>query len=669
MASVRRLAAIMFTDMVGYSALAQTDEANALAVLNRHNRLLRPIFTRFLGREVKTAGDAFLVEFDSVLDATRCALEIQRVLHEENAPFPESQKIRIRIGIHVGDVVQADGDVLGDAVNIAARIQSVAEPEGICVSQQVYDQVQGKISVPFVRLPPVALKNIRAPMSVYKVAQPWRPGPVEQPVPRPSPGRHLAVLPLANISPDPNDAYFADGLTEELISVLSQVRGLSVIARTSVEPYKHAPKPIDQVGAELGVDSVLEGSVRKAGNRIRVTLQLVDVPTQRHIWSSSYNREIDDVFAVQADVAARTAEVLQLEFAKSETPQTERTPTSNLEAYDLYLRGLVAANREGRDGVEDAIRYLNRATQLDPTFAEAFAAWANLYVAVSGDSYSVKEVMPRARQLAARALELNPDSSGAHASLANIAMQFDHDWTLAEAEFRKAIALNPNNEPAYSFYGLLLIALGRFDEAKVVFRQAILRDPAAHHTRHLAWAELESGNFDLAIDYQLEEVAREPDNVHAHVFLGLFYLYAGRPLEALEQAKTPLRDAPPLVRFDYALLNALVGRPKWARQVIRDVNTGTSAMYISVTDLAMLHAALGEKAVALDLLEKDTKEGDATLWLYYRGVFFDPIRDDPRFIRLLQQLHLPTNRPRRPPSTPLGVPELGGSDPPASKTQ
>ena len=233
-------------------------------------------------------------------------------------------------------------------------------------------------------------------------------------------------------------------------------------------------------------------------------------------------------------------------------------------------------------------------------------------------------------------------------------MQFDHDWPLADAEFRKAIDLNANNEPAYSFYGLLLIALERFDEAKEVFRQAILRDPAAYHTRHLAWAELESGNYDAAIGYQLEEVKREPNNGHARVFLALFYLYAGRRAEALEHAKAPLKDPRPMTRFDYALVNALVGRRKAAEDALRDAKAGTFGAYISGTDLAMLHAALGERETALDLLEKDTRQGDATLWLYYRGVFFDSIRDDPRFVRLLEEMHLPTSRPRR------GTPSLAG---------
>jgi adenylate cyclase len=633
----------MFTDMVGYSALAQADEATALAVLDEHNRLLRPIFLKFRGHEVKTVGDAFLVEFESALDAARCAVEIQQTLHEYNVSSPDGRRIRVRIGIHVGDVVQTNGDVLGDAVNIAARIEPLAEPEGICLTQQVYDQVQNKISTPIERLPPVALKNIRLPTTVYKVVQPWEKGLAKRSVSEPTGGHNLAVLPLANISPDPGDEYFADGLTEELISVLSQVRDLSVVARTSVAPYKSAPKSIAQVGAELDVDTILEGSVRKAGNRIRITLQLVDVATQRHIWASSYNREIDDVFAVQTDIADRTAEALQLELAKAKRSGVNRGPTANLVAYDLYLRGLVASSDLEEDGLDEAVRCFDQATKLDPTFAEAFAAWANLYVIAAGEYVPMRDVMPRARELAARALELDPESSEAHAAFANIALQFDHNWPLAEAEFEKAISLNPSNVAAHRFFGLLLMALERFDEAKEVYRRGIRLDPGGKLRRMLAWAELESGNFDTALKYGEEDRDRNPSSVGSHVYLGLSYLTAGRRADALKEADTPLTGASDAERFDHALLNALVGRPDAARLVAAEVERGEAKSYTSAAHLAMLYAALGEKTRALDLLEKDVREGDQILWIFYRGVFFDSIRDDPRFVSLLRRYGLPTH--------------------------
>jgi len=644
----RRLAAIMFTDMVGYSKLAQADEAAALSTLEEHNQLLRPIFVRFSGREIKTVGDAFLVEFESALEAVRCALEIQRALHEKNEARSDGPKTEVRIGVHVGDVVQTDGDVLGDAVNIASRIAPQAEPGGICITQQVYDQVQNKVPTPMVRLPPVVLKNIRVPIAVYRVAPTWEAMAPARPSAEPALGHNLAVLPLSNISPDPKDEYFADGLTEELISVLSQVQNLGVIARTSVAPYKTSPKSIAQVGAELGVDSVLEGSVRKSGNRIRITLQLIDVGTQRHIWASSYNREVDDVFAVQSDIAERTAEALRLELASTGRASTDRLPTANPAAYDLYLRGLVASREHENHGIEEAVRCFEQATQLDPTFAEAFAAWAEMYVEVGGDHIAFRDVMPRARELAARALELDPTLSDAHSALANIAMQFDHDWTRAEEEYRKALELNPSNVGAYRFFGLLLVAHGRFEEAREIFRRGVRLDPGSSMLRNsLGWVDAEMGDFSTAIEDTRRECARNPFPSHDHIFHGLAYIQAGLREDAIKEADRPLAGTSDVERFDHALLNGILGRPEEAKEVIAAVERGEVSYYVSATDLAMLCAAVGENSKALDLLEKDAREGDRTLWLYYRGIYFDPIREDPRFIQLLRDDGLPTYFGRR----------------------
>jgi adenylate cyclase len=645
--SRRRLAAIMFTDMVGYSALAQADESSALQMLDRHNHLLRPFFPKFRGREIKTVGDAFLVEFESALDVTRCALEIQRTLHDYNSASPDEGKIRIRIGIHVGDVVEVDDDLLGDAVNIASRIEALADPEGISITQQVFDQVQNKLPTQFAKLPAVSLKNIRLPMSVYRVVLPWSAEVTGNPMARAGRGFNLAVLPLTNISPDPNDEYFADGLTEELISQLSQVRDLSVIARTSVLPYKSAPKSIAQVGSELGVDTVLEGSVRKAGQRMRITLQLIDVDTQHHIWASSYDRDVGDVFAVQTDIAERTAGALRLELAKPAGAHSGRQPTADPEAYDLYLRGLVAASDPDENDVPVAVRFFERATQIDPEFAEPYAAWANLYVVAAGDYLPMREVMPKARALVDRALELDPESSDAHAALANILLQFDHDWDRAEEEFEKAIALNPSNAVAHRFYALLLMVLERWDEAKEISRRAIRLDPGRENQQTtLAYLELESGNYDAAFDYALKARDNLPDSVRRHVMLGFFSLTAGRKADALREAETPLTGASDEDRFDHALLNALVGRPEEARLVIAEVERGEAKSYTSATHLAMLYAALGDGPKALDLLEEDFREGDRILWLFHSATFFDSIREDPRFVALLRQYGLTPRRRR-----------------------
>jgi len=644
----------MFTDMVGYSARAQSDEAAALALLDRHNTLLRPIFSKFSGREVKTVGDAFLVEFDSALDAVRCAVELQQILHDQNRDVGPEGRIEIRIGIHVGDVVQTGGDVLGDAVNIASRIQPLATPGGICLTQQVVDQVANKLEARLERLPPPQLKNIRTPVAVYRVVLPWAPaGTAPVAVETVGGGRQLAVLPLANISPDPNDAYFADGLTEELISVLSQVRGLSVIARTSVMPYKTAPKSVAQVGSELGVDTVLEGSVRKSGTRLRITLQLIDVPTQHHIWASSYNREVDDVFAVQSDIAERTAEALRLQLGAGRSLGGKRRPTTNLAAYERYLRGLAALSHDSDDAHVDqlgnAIRYFEEATHLDPEFSEAYSAWGNTYVMAGGDSISMREAIPKARGLVARALELDPESAEAHAALANISFQNDNDWAFAEAEFRRAIELNPSGVVAYRFLGLMLFSLGRFDEAKETIRRAMQLDPGGHMEGLLSWVEFESGDLEEGVRFMEQARDKHPNDIGSHTYLGMYYVAVGRRADAQREADLPFESASGSERFDHALLSALLGHPEEARDVLARAKVGEAGTYLSATHLAMLHSALGETETALDLLEQDYKDGDRILWLWSRGVYFDNLRNEPRFLALLEKYRLPVDSIQHPP--------------------
>ncbi len=640
----------MFTDMVGYSARAQADEAAALALVDRHNRLLRPIFVKFHGREVKTIGDAFVVAFESALEATRCALDVQRMLHYYNLRTPDPWKIRIRIGIHVGDVVETGGDVMGDSVNIAARIVTLARPEGICVTQQVYDQVANKAETTFAKLLPVPLKNLRASGSIYRVVPVWEGSSDHRAKGAPSPDRLIAVLPLASISPDPQDGYFADGLTDELISELSQVRGLSVIARTSVAPYKTAPKSIAEVARELGVDTVVEGSVRKSGSQVRISLTLVDAETQRHLWTHQYDREVSDVFAVQEDIAKRTSKALRLEFDRSARAE-ERTPpvpdprfgtVTAGEAYDHYLRGLVAASDLHERGHEEAIRHFELAMRLDPNLAEAYAALANFYVTIAGDYVSMREVIPRARALAKQALEISPELSEAHSALANIALQFDHDWELAETEFANAIALNSNNVVAFRFYGTLLRTLHRYDEARQAIRRAIRLDPGGFDQMSLALIEMLDGHFDLGIRLAEEAHSHHHGSSAGHrSFLGLLYFQAGRQADALRMAEIPSEGLDEEERFDNALLNALVGRPDPARRLAEEAERGEAKSYTSSAHLAMLYSVLGNRKRALDLLEEDFREGDAVLWLFYRGVYFDPIRDDPRFEALLQKYRLP----------------------------
>ncbi len=329
----------MFTDLEGFTSETHEDEQGALRRIDELGALATPIVSAHGGRKIKAMGDGLLLEFPNARDALECAVALQQSLHERNAR-EGPHKLRMRAGIHLGDVEDREGDILGDAVNIASRIEPIAEAGGVCLSSQVYDQVRTTVPYQLESLGPRRLKGLRESVEVYRVVLPWA---TPEPFPRsPAPPR-LAVLPLTNISPDPKDEYLADGLTEELITTLSQIKGLRVISRTSMGQYKGTTKPVAQIGAELSAATVLEGSVRKVGDRLRIAVQLIDTRTDEHRWAQSYDRKLENVFAIQAEVAERTANALKVELLGSERKALQERPTESLDAYEAYLRGIQAS--------------------------------------------------------------------------------------------------------------------------------------------------------------------------------------------------------------------------------------------------------------------------------------------------------------------------------------
>src|SRR5437899_8610567 len=466
----------MFTDLVGYSSITSLNEGQALKLLEDHRSLLQPIFGTYQGTVVKTMGDGFLVELASAVEAVNCAVQAQDEIRRANEQCRQNERVLARIGIHVGDVVHSGGDILGDAVNVAARLQPLAAAGGICVTRQVVDQVQGMIHYKMTRLGVRELKNIRHPVELYTVEVPKGLTESEETALDP---RRIAILPFANLSADPNDKYFADGMTEELISSVSRISELSVISRTSVMRYKDTIMPIGDIGRELSAGTLLEGSVRKAGNKVRITTQLIDAKNDRHLWAQSYDRDLTDIFAVQGDIAEQVAGALKVKLLSKEKEALEQKPTGSAESYSLYLKGRYFWNERTRESVKKAIRYFEEAVRLDPNFALAYSGLADCHLVLEDRGWtSHAEAGPLTKGYAEKALELDRDLAEAHASLGLV---LDEQWDLAgaEKELKRAIELNPNYATAHQWYSIMLASTDRQEEGIAEVRMALRLDPAS----------------------------------------------------------------------------------------------------------------------------------------------------------------------------------------------
>ena len=465
----------MFADLVGFTQLSQRNEAKALALLEDYRSVLRPLVGAHRGREVKTIGDGFLFEFGSALEAVRCAFEMQSALRDRNSIHAEDEQVRARIGIHVGDVVRAANDIYGDAVNIASRIEPLAEPGGICVSQPVHIQVANKFELPMISLGAKSLKNVYVPMEVFKVVLPW--DGQQDSLPVASPKTRVAILPFSNISPDRNDEYFADGMTEELINTISHNSQLKVIARTTVGRYKDTPKSVREIGKEIGAGTILEGSVRKSGDKIRVTAQLIDAATEDHLWSDNYDRRLDDVFSIQSEIAKRVSEALMAKLVPEDREGVERRATKSSAAYVRYLRGRSLMTDRTENGIKEAVRLFEEAIAEDPEYADAYTGLADAYYLLNSYKYIPRELAERkGKEALTMALQLDEGSAEAHNTMAGY-LETDFKFSEAESEFRRAILINPNYALAHHWYSICLLEMGRRDEAVEQTKLAQELDP------------------------------------------------------------------------------------------------------------------------------------------------------------------------------------------------
>lgn len=481
MAQSRRLVAIMFTDMVGYTALGQRNESLSIVLVDEQRKLVRSLLNRHYGREVKTIGDAFLIEFPSALDAARCAYDIQRVIREFNVSLDEDRRLHLRIGIHLGDVIASAGDISGDAVNVASRIQTMAEDGGVCVTRQVYDHIHNKFEVPLASIGEHPLKNVSSHIELYRMVMPWEEKASGTRVTHAVPQfdkRRIAILPFANLSPDSKDEYFADGMTEELISTISKVSGLRVVSRTSILGYKNTTKKLGDIARELSVGSLIEGSIRKAGNRVRVTVQLIDANTDEHLWSNNYDRELDDIFAIQSEISEQVARALQVKLGESERDRVSREKTSNMNAYQNYLLAKQQLLTGSEESIKIAISLFERAVKADPLFAEAYDGLARSYEHLGHNSLMPwKEAYETSKRMVEEALKIDGNLAEAHATLGFLLLV--NDWNLSEAarEFKTAIELDPSNAFAHRRYARCFAAQGNLDSAVVEAETALELDP------------------------------------------------------------------------------------------------------------------------------------------------------------------------------------------------
>ena len=546
MSQTRRLAAILAADVAGYSRLIGDDEEGTLNRLRSiRAEVVDPSIALYRGRIVKTTGDGLLGEFASVVDALRCATEIQNAMVEGTAGIAADKRIEFRIGVHQGDIVVEDGDIFGDGVNIAARLEGLAEPGGICVSARVQEDASGKLDLTFEDLGEQNLKNIVRPVRVYRV----RPTAIDRTASsveinsilalpdRPS----IAVLPFANLSGEPEQEYFADGMAEEIITALSRIRWLFVIARNSSFMYKGQAVDVKQVGRELGVRYVLEGSVRKAGGRVRITAQLIDATTDAHLWAERFDGSLEDVFELQDKVASSVAGVIEPALQAAEIRRSRARPTSDLTAYDLYLRALPYTYAWERESTLTALELLRQAIERDLSYGPALsiAALCHCFLDLNGWAEDRETNRRKAIDLAQQAVRFAAGDAGVLANAAVVLGYFGEDIGAAIGMIDRSLARNPSFAQGWQLSGWLRLWAGQTDLAIQHFETSARLNPRGTDARisGIGQAHFFNRQFDDAVENLLMAHHHRPTGVMIYRFLASSYAHMGRLDEAREMVQ------------------------------------------------------------------------------------------------------------------------------------
>jgi adenylate cyclase len=609
----RRLTAILAADVVGYSRLIGKDEAGTVATLKEiRSGLIETNIAEHQGRIVKLTGDGILAEFPSVVSAVACAAEMQRSLRERAARTPLDQRIQFRVGVNLGDVIAEDDDIYGDGVNVAVRLEGIAEPGGISVSQSVRDNVENRLELAFEDRGEQSLKNIEKPIRVYNILLEEPTGVGINPKNQNRPA--IAVLPFNNMSGDPEQEYFSDGITEDIITDLSKVSGLFVVARHTAFTYKGKPIKVQQVGRELGVDYVLEGSVRKAGTQVRVSGQLISARDGDHLWAERFDRDLTDIFAIQDEITHAIVDQLKIKLLPREKKSIAQIPTESVEAYTYYLRGRDFLHRYSKRYFELARRMFAKAIELDPNYARAYAGVANcdacLYMVYQSE-VSVEGILA----MSAKALRLDSNLAEAHTAR-GVALWAAQKSQEATEEFELGLKLDPNSFEAHFIYARPAFEQGRIARAVELLERSSEIAPADYKPPALSIHMLRS----LGRDEEVKAAARKTVE-----------------LAERELVSNP-EDPRPAVAGALALLE--LGEIERAKEWATRAQAIEAEDTVAVYNLACVSSHLGNADAAFDLLER-VIQNHRPLWRHWieNDSDLDGIRNHPRYAKFLTKLH------------------------------
>jgi adenylate cyclase len=544
----RKLSAILSADVKGYSRLMEQDELETVRTLEAYREMIAEVIRNYSGRVVDSPGDNILAEFLSVVDAVESAVEIQKELKSENAELAEDRRMEFRIGINLGDVIEEGERIYGDGVNIAARVESLAQAGGICISGTVFDHVENKLGMEFEYLGEQAVKNIRKPVRVYQLKMERGVSDVELTKEVSLPDKpSIAVLPFVNMSGDPEQEYFSDGITEEIITWLSKIPGLLVTARNSTFTFKGQPVKLREVGQELGVRYIMEGSVRKSGDRVRVTAQLIDVKTEQHVWADRYERELKDVFAIQDEITMNILVALQVELTEGDQAALRARGTYNLEAYLKFLQAMDYFKQLSKESNILARQKCQEAVTIAPEYASAYAgiAWTHLIEPWLGWSDSPPHSLKLAMEYAQKCLALDESYSGAHAALGLVYLVI-RQWDKAVEECELAVSLHPNSADNIVFLAMVFRAVGRVEEALALLNRAVRLNPMPpdFYLHEFGSCYRLMGRYDEAIAMLKRVLDRNPDYLSSRFNLIATYVMSGKDEAARAEAVEVLRQSP-----------------------------------------------------------------------------------------------------------------------------